>query len=431
MIKPTDKAVFNLPGRGDQIAYKNDVTRNEHWIKPIVRESRGLVGGMLKPIILKLIVSFICLSVLGSNFWTMRNWTERTGVYDDICYLRQAHLFQRFGLGGFDTNITRDDDRYFATLARDIGYEAWDDPTRAPCHTKIGEKHVIQYPPGTGMVLSMFPAGFQRVPLYAFANVVVFLLAVLAILFTRPPLAIVGSGVIGAAAIYFMINPSKASFSMAPTTIVCAAVGWLTAILANDPGSSRRTMAVATAGLLLGLAVSFRIPNLLLSVGYFLVLLALAARSTKPRDIVQFVLFGVLYLVGLVPTLVSNSINAGSVLATTYSAIDATPPDFSFSIAREYVDMQGGLILLIVVWCIVALASNASKTAALIVVVNIIVNLGFFLTHPISTAYYLMPLVLLSMWTLLFSFLNDPSETAPRKIISASKIACRELNRMI
>jgi hypothetical protein len=80
----------------------------------------------------------------------MRNWTERTGVYDDICYLRQAHLFQRFGLGGFDTNISRDDDRYFATLAREIGYEAWDDPARAPCHTQKGEKHVIQYPPGTG-----------------------------------------------------------------------------------------------------------------------------------------------------------------------------------------------------------------------------------------------------------------------------------------
>ena len=62
----------------------------------------------------------------------MRNWTERTGVYDDICYLRQAHLFQRFGLGGFDTNISRDDDRYFATLAREIGYEAWQ--TSRPAH---------------------------------------------------------------------------------------------------------------------------------------------------------------------------------------------------------------------------------------------------------------------------------------------------------
>jgi hypothetical protein len=98
---------------------------------------------MLKPWTLRLLFCLVCVSLLGSNFWTMRNWTERTGVYDDICYLRQAHLFQRFGLGGFDTNISRDDDRYFATLAREIGYEAWDDPARAPCHTQKGEKHVI------------------------------------------------------------------------------------------------------------------------------------------------------------------------------------------------------------------------------------------------------------------------------------------------
>ena len=367
---------------------------------------------MFKLYILRLIFSFTCLGVLASNFWTMRNWTERTGVYDDICYLRQAHLFQRFGLGGFDTNITRDDDRYFATLAREIGYQAWDDPARAPCHTPIGEKNVIQYPPGTGLALSIFPAGFQRVPLYAAANIVVFLAAIFAIWSTRPPLAIVGSGILGAAAIYFIINPSKASYSMAPTMIVCAIVGFLTAVLANHPRSLHRTIAAAASGLLLGLAVSFRLPNLLLSAGYFIVLLALAARSTKSDDIVRLILFGAAFLVGLVPTLVSNAINAGSILATTYSSVDATPPDFSFSIARQYFsDMQGALVFLIATWSIVALAVNVKKTAASIVAVNIVLNLGFFLTHAISTPYYLMPLVLLSMWTLLFSFLNDPSES--------------------
>lgn len=367
---------------------------------------------MLKPLFLKVFFSFLCLSVLGSNFWTMRNWTERTGVYDDICYLRQAHLFQRFGLAGFDTNIARDDDQYFATLAREIGYQAWDDPARAPCHTQIGDKHVIQYPPGTGFALSIFPAGFQRVPLYAVANMVVFLAAVLAIWSSRTRHAIVGSGIIGAAAIYFMVNPSKASYSMAPTMIVCAVVGFLTAVLANDPKSSRRSTAAGAVGLLLGMAVSFRLPNLLLSAGYFIVLLTLAARSTKSDDVVRLVSFGFAYLVGLVPTMVSNAINAGSVLASTYSAVDATPPDFSFSIARQYFsDMQGALILLIVTWSIVALVTNVRKTAASIAAINIVVNFAFFLTHPISTPYYLMPLVLLSMWTLLFSFLNDPSET--------------------
>jgi hypothetical protein len=381
---------------------------------------------MLKSFLLKLVFSLLCLGVLGSNLWTMRNWTERTGVYDDICYLRQAHLFQRFGLGGFDTNITRDDDRYFATLAREIGYEAWSDPTRAPCHTHIGEKHVIQYPPGTGLVLSIFPAGFQRVPLYAAANIVVFLAAILAIWSTRPPFAIVGSGIVGAAAIYFMINPSKASYSMAPTMIICAIVGFLTAILANHPKSSHRTIAAVAIGLLLGLAVSFRLPNLLLSAGYFIVLLALAVRSTKPDDIVRLVSFGAAFLVGLVPTLVANAINAGSVLATTYSSVDALPPDFSFSIARQYFsDMQGALILLIATWAIAALAANVRKTAASIVALNIVLNLGFFLTHSISTPYYLMPLVLLSMWTLLFSFLNDPrSESAnpPGKLVFANVV---------
>lgn len=382
---------------------------------------------MLKSFLLKLVFSFLCLGVLGSNLWTMRNWTERTGVYDDICYLRQAHLFQRFGLGGFDTNITRDDDRYFATLAREIGYEAWNDPTRAPCHTQIGEKHVIQYPPGTGLAMAIFPAGFQRVPLYVAANIAVFFAAILAIWSSRPPLAIVGSGIVGAAAIYFMINPSKASYSMAPTMIVCAIVGFLTAVLANYPRSSHRTIAAAAAGLLLGLAVSFRLPNLLLSAGYFIVLLALAARSTKSDDIVRLALFGTAFLVGLVPTLVSNAINAGSILATTYSSVDATPPDFSFGIARQYFsDMQGALILLIAVWSIVALATNVRKTAASIVAVNVAVNFGFFLTHSIVTPYYLMPLVLLSMWTLLFSFLNDPSDPAnPPGQLAASAVETR------
>jgi hypothetical protein len=52
--------------------------------------------GALSDRTLKVLCSALCLIVLACNFWTMRQWTERTGVYDDICYLRQAHLFQRF-----------------------------------------------------------------------------------------------------------------------------------------------------------------------------------------------------------------------------------------------------------------------------------------------------------------------------------------------
>jgi hypothetical protein len=365
---------------------------------------------------LKVFCSALCLIVLASNFWTMRSWTERTGVYDDICYLRQAHLFQRFGLGGINTDIARDDDRFFATLAREIGYAGWADPALAFCHTTVGDKRVIQYPPGTGFALSIFPEGFQRVPLYLVANLVVFLAALLAIWSARSTRSVAASGIVGIAALYFMINPAKASFSIAPTMIVCAVVGYLTNALAYSPDRSRRITAAVFAGLLLGLAVSFRLPNLFLSAGYFVVLLGLAVHS-RGADVTRFVVFGAAYLLGLAPTLLANAINAGSALATTYSSSDAVPPDFSFSIVGDYMrDTQGSLIILTAAWAAFAVFLRAQKVAASIVAVNLVTNSAFFFSHPIFTPYYLMPLAMLSLWTLLATTVKQSTGSIPARV---------------
>jgi len=70
----------------------------------------------------KLAFGLICLAILASNIATMSRWSEARGVYDDICYLRQAHLFQRFGAGGLDTNAIRDDDRYFEGKLKEIAF---------------------------------------------------------------------------------------------------------------------------------------------------------------------------------------------------------------------------------------------------------------------------------------------------------------------
>src|SRR4030095_4323660 len=96
------------------------------------------------------------LVVLVSNAWTISGWGESRGVYDDVCYLRQAHLFQRFGLAGLETDISKDDDRYLDGKLRDIRFAAWNDPMSAPCHSPMEKtkKHVLQYPPGTGAALA-------------------------------------------------------------------------------------------------------------------------------------------------------------------------------------------------------------------------------------------------------------------------------------
>ena len=56
----------------------------------------GASRAMMK--FLTIYCGFGFLVVLVSNVWSISTWTETRAVYDDICYLRQAHLFERFGL---------------------------------------------------------------------------------------------------------------------------------------------------------------------------------------------------------------------------------------------------------------------------------------------------------------------------------------------
>src|ERR1700682_622450 len=123
---------------------------------------------------LRLLCGFGFLLVLASNVWTISRWSESRGVYDDICYLRQAHLFQKSGIGGLDTNISRDDDHYLSSKLKEIGFPTWSDTATAPCHTPMPatKKLVLQYPPGTGFALALFPEGFQVIPLYVIASVI-------------------------------------------------------------------------------------------------------------------------------------------------------------------------------------------------------------------------------------------------------------------
>ena len=64
----------------------------------------------------------------------MSHWTEARGVNDDFCYLRQAHLFQKFGLGGLDTQVSGDDDHYLATKMKEIEPDQMDGSAVPPCH---------------------------------------------------------------------------------------------------------------------------------------------------------------------------------------------------------------------------------------------------------------------------------------------------------
>jgi hypothetical protein len=365
---------------------------------------------------LRVACGFLCFLVLTSNLWSISHWNEARGVYDDVCYLRQAHLFQKFGIGGLDTNISQDDDHYLSEKLKAIAFPTWNDTATAPCHNMMPatNKLVMQYPPGTGFVLALFPQEYQVIPLYALATVIIFGFASLGIFYARSTASVLWTTAFGCVAIYLMINPTKASYSVAPTMVVCALAGFLTARLFSTEQRRHHLLLACLVGLLIGVAVNFRLPNLFLASGYFLFFFISFLVYRRLETFLQGAVFGVAFLAGMTPTLVANAINAGSPFSTTYGGVDATAPDFSFSVLWNYAaDMQFALLLLAVAWTAVILCSSTGsgiRQTALVTAGNLLVNLAFFMSHPVFTPYYTIPIAMLSLWSLLFASLMPSGE---------------------
>jgi hypothetical protein len=364
---------------------------------------------------LKALCALGFLVVLASNVLSISGWNEIRGVYDDICYLRQAHLFQKLGPGGLDTDISGDDDHYLSSRLKEIDFPTWNDPTTAPCHTLMPATNrlVIQYPPGTGFVLALFPSGFQVIPLYVLASVVAFGFALVAITYASTVFSLMLVAAFGDAVIYLMINPTKASYSMAPTMMVCAVAGFLTAKLFVDQERRHRLLLTVLIGLLLGLAVNFRLPNLFLASGYGLFFFVSFLLSRNRETLLQGFAFGMAFVAGVAPTLLANAINAGSPFSTTYGGVDVVPPELNSGVLWSYfADVQFVLLIIAAAWTGLVLRRRRSGMTGVAVVIagNLVVNLIFFMSHPVFTPYYTIPVAMLSLWTLLFATLMPHRE---------------------
>jgi hypothetical protein len=219
-----------------------------------------------------------------------------------------------------------------------------------------------------------------------------------------------------------MINPAKASYSVAPTMVACALAGFLTARLFHAGQRRQRLLLTGLVGLVLGLSVNFRLPNLLLSSGYLLFFFVSFLVTRKFETVLQGLSFGTAFLAGLAPTLLANAINAGSPFATTYGAADVTPPDFSFRVIWSYVaDMQFFLLALAMAWTALMLrrpSGSGTQRIALVTAANLAVNLAFFLSHPVFTPYYTIPIAMLSLWSLLFAVLMQPAEAVDGGLVA-------------
>ena len=89
------------------------------------------------------------------------------------------------------------------------------------------------------------------------------------------------------------------------------------------------------------------------------------------------------------------------------------PPELNAGVLLSYlVDVQFTLLAISAVWSAWLWRSGRGRNrqVAVLVVVNLAVNLIFFMTHPIFTPCYILPIGMLSLWTLLFATLDRRGE---------------------
>jgi peptidoglycan/LPS O-acetylase OafA/YrhL len=98
-----------------------------------------------------------------------------------------------------------------------------------------------------------------------------------------------------------------------------------------------------------------------------------------------------------------------------------TPPDISFSVIWSYLaDMQFVLLVLAIAWIVLMLRwrrGTEIRQVALVTAGNLLVNLAFFMSHPVFTPYYTIPVAMLSLWSLLFASLMQSAEAVDDELV--------------
>jgi hypothetical protein len=272
----------------------------------------------------------------------------------------------------------------------------------------------VQYPPGTGLVLAMFPQGeavyrLNRIVVFVFIFVGVIALAIAA--WKRAWMSI--GLVVLALSLGLMVlaRLGALSFSMnavlVPIVLTC--VFCLSALRFKTADRDGAALLCALfAGLAIGFATMIRLPSFLLSAG-FLVLLWPGWRNFRIKSLpVAFALGAT--ITGVIPVVINQHNVAGAWYLSTYATVDAAPPTLerlgpnlsfflgsgdasidNWALMASFIGLAGFLLLYVrrdseqlnrlgLSW----------KQFVLAVVLLWLIPICYFLTHRITGAHYMI-----------------------------------------
>jgi hypothetical protein len=380
-----------------------------------VRSSRvwrfALVGAVVAALV-TLVATF------ASNHFRVARGTEDARGCDWFGYMRQGRLFKDKGFRGLDTAIRDDRTLLLIELAKsfEVPLPLWDYGVAPHAHhyEPRTDRVILQYPPGTGFLIALFPEGCGARWTYVCCSLGILLCLSVITVNARTVIVPALMTLLGFTILY-LLYWFRFDRSIPPTALACVGAAYLT-VAASVPSSDRRQLSlIAALGFLFGLSVNFRLPNLLLAGGPALVMSGQALISRSRIALLRLLVFSCAVVTGLFPVLVANRINAGSPFATTYGSNDTSAPVLGWDAVHEALTFYfvghrnaGTAVMLaaVVLAAVLALRPRlrppAIANAALMGVISLAINLAFFFTHQPLVGYYLLPAAFYGLSTGIF-----------------------------
>lgn len=259
---------------------------------------------------------------------------------DSFGYLRMAkqirHAYERGVWPHFELESAQTRLLINFMLQNNVPVTRWDEAVAPHAHHYAPQSGyvVVQYPPGTGLVLSMFPQGEAVYRLNRLIVWVFIVAGVLAMAIAGWKRAWVSIGLVVLAlslGLMVLARLGALSFSinavLVPIFLTCV----FTLLALRLKTTDRKGLALLcalVAGLSLGLATMIRLPSFLLSAG-FLVLLWPGFRNFKIKSLPVAFALGVT-IMGVIPVVINQHKVAGAWYLTTYSRADAEPPTLKY-----------------------------------------------------------------------------------------------------
>jgi hypothetical protein len=311
----------------------------------------------------------------------------------------------------------------------------------------VSDQVCVQYPPGTGYCLALYPRGEAVQGLFATVIVVLVVvgLASLVVAGARRAWAAAG-GVVFALTLGLEIvpGPSMASLSIGAVLIpLLCTVALVIQAYALRSVTGRWLLAAAlafAAGLAMGLAMLIRLPVLFLFPGAALLLVGGLA---PPRTVVNsaLVAFTLGFLLGgPVQVLAHQQAVAGAWNLSTYGPDDNAPPSLAVVEKNYSYYFEGGpggehnwaLPIALVGFLALAAGTRSPVGAFRILLAAALIwglSAAYFLTHKVTTGYYQVPAVFAAMVVLAIGGLARqairiaPSEAEAASCCSIGRIA--------